>query len=80
MRIVSVVTYILMGWLIIFAIKPMVLSLPALSIKLLFAGGIAYTIGCIFYALKKIKWMHCIWHLFVMAGSVLHFFSVYFSI
>ena len=80
MRILSAVTYVLMGWLVIFAFKPMVQALPKVSITLLLLGGAVYTIGCIFYALKKIKWMHSIWHIFVIFGSVLHFFSVFFSI
>ncbi len=80
MRVLSAVTYILMGWLVVFAFKPMAENLPRLSLVLLITGGVAYTVGCIFYALKKIKWMHSIWHIFVIFGSVLHFFSVYFSI
>ena len=69
-----------MGWLVVFAFKPMAEALPKLSLILLILGGVAYTVGCIFYALKKIKWMHSIWHIFVIFGSVFHFFSVYFSI
>lgn len=80
MRILSAITYVLMGWLVVFAFKPMVQNLNPLSLKLVLAGGVAYTVGCIFYALKKIKWMHCIWHIFVMFGSVFHFFAVYFSV
>ncbi|MBO5236936.1 MAG: hemolysin III family protein [Spirochaetaceae bacterium] len=80
MRVLSAITYILMGWLVVFAFKPMAEALPKLSLILLILGGVAYTVGCIFYALKKIKWMHSIWHIFVIFGSVLHFFSVYFSI
>ncbi|MEL3905924.1 MAG: hemolysin III family protein [Treponema sp.] len=79
-RILSVVTYIPMGWLIIFAVKPLKNQLPLLSFRFLMLGGIIYTAGCIFYAMKKIKWMHGVWHLFVIAGSVMHFFSLYFSI
>ena len=80
MRILSAITYVLMGWLVVFAFKPMMQNLNPLSLKLVLAGGVAYTVGCIFYALKKIKWMHCIWHIFVMFGSVFHFFAVYFSV
>ena len=80
MRILSAITYVLMGGLVVFAFKPMVQNLNPLSLKLVLAGGVAYTVGCIFYALKKIKWMHCIWHIFVMFGSVFHFFAVYFSV
>lgn len=80
MRLLSAITYILMGWLVVFAIKPMVQALNPLSLKLVIAGGVAYTAGCAFYAMKKIKWMHCVWHIFVIFGSVLHFFAVYFSV
>lgn len=80
MRLLSAITYVLMGWMVVFAAKPMVQALNPLSLKFLIAGGVAYTVGCIFYALKKIKWMHCVWHIFVIFGSVFHFFAVYFSI
>lgn len=79
-RILSVVTYIPMGWLIIFAARPLKAHLSNLSFKFLILGGIIYTVGCIFYAMKKIKWTHGIWHLFVMGGSIMHFFSLYFSL
>ncbi|MEL3909099.1 MAG: hemolysin III family protein [Treponemataceae bacterium] len=77
-RRITTIMYIVMGWLIIFATKEIKVLLQATSFRLLLAGGIVYTIGCIFYAMKKIKWMHSIWHLFVLAGSILHFFSLYF--
>ena len=80
LRAASVITYILMGWLVVFAFKPMYRVLPPVSIVFLISGGLAYTAGTVFYAMKNRKWMHSVWHLFVMAGSVLHFFSVYFSI
>ena len=76
-RAVTTAMYIIMGWLIIFATGKIKSMMPPLSFTLLLCGGIAYTIGCIFYAIKKIKWMHSIWHLFVLGGSVLHFFSIY---
>ncbi len=79
-RAMSVLTYIPMGWLIVFAIRPLKAQLPTLSFKFLLFGGIAYTVGFIFYAMKKIKWSHGIWHLFVLAGSILHFFSLFFSL
>lgn len=78
MRALSVITYILMGWLVIFAIKPMVQIVPPFSLKLLVWGGVAYTVGCVFYAMKKVRWTHSIWHVFVMLGSILHFFSIYY--
>lgn len=77
LKILSVILYIIMGWLIILASKELRQHLSDTCFTLLIAGGVAYTVGCLFYALKKIKWMHSLWHLFVIAGSVLHFFAVY---
>lgn len=79
-KIVSTVAYILMGWLVIFAIKPLVQTLPVNGIAWLFAGGIAYTLGTIFYAWKKLPFNHAIWHLFVLAGSTCHFMAVLFYV
>ncbi|MGP1593925.1 MAG: PAQR family membrane homeostasis protein TrhA [Treponema sp.] len=79
-RILSVITYIPMGWLILFAVKPLKEQLPLVSFRFLVIGGVVYTVGCIFYAAKKIKWMHSIWHLFVIGGTVMHFFSLFFSL
>lgn len=72
----SVVCYILMGWVIIIAIKPMLQTLPSASLVYLLTGGVLYTVGIIFYALKKVKWFHSVWHLFTVAGSIFHYFSV----
>ncbi len=77
LRFLSVIMYILMGWLIIFAINPMKTALSQDSLVFLVSGGAAYTVGVIFYALKKVRYAHCIWHLFVLAGSILHFFSLF---
>lgn len=76
----SVVCYVLMGWVIIIAIKPMLNTLPSLSLLFLLIGGILYTVGIIFYAIKKVKWFHSVWHLFTVAGSVFHYFSVMLAI
>ncbi len=73
----SMVCYIVMGWLIILAIGPMTRALgfmPAMLYLLL--GGIAYTLGIIFYAMKNVPYMHGIWHLFVLAGSILHYLCI----
>lgn len=80
MRNVSVATYIIMGWLIVFAFNPIVVKLPRISLAMLISGGVAYTVGCIFYFMKKYRWTHSIFHVFVIFGSVLHFFSIYYSI
>lgn len=68
--------YLFMGWLFIIAIGPMIRNLSGTSLLFLFLGGIAYSLGVIFYSLRKVKYAHGIWHLFVLAGSILHFFSV----
>ena len=61
----------------VFAMKPLIDNLHCNGIILLFAGGAAYTLGAILYALgKKHKYFHSIWHFFVLAGSILHFFSI----
>lgn len=77
---VSVITYIFMGWIIIFAIKPLINTLPAAGFGLLVAGGLAYTVGVIFYAWKRLPFSHGIWHLFVLGGSICHFFAVIFHV
>lgn len=74
---ISVVAYIVMGWIVIIALKPLIDNYDADAMWYLFGGGAFYTIGVVFYSLKNIKWMHCIWHLFTIAGSVLHFFYVF---
>ena len=79
-RKVSTFCYIVMGWGIIFAIKPLKDGMPKISLIMLVVGGVLYSLGCIFYVIKKVKYFHSIWHLFVVGGSVLHWFSVFFAI
>lgn len=73
---VSVLIYLIMGWLVVFKVPDLVAALPTGGLILLVAGGLAYSIGTIFYLLKKVRYMHSIWHLFVLAGSILQFFSI----
>lgn len=73
---VSAVIYLAMGWLAIFAIKPIMANLAAPGVWLLIGGGLAYTLGTVFYVLKRVRYMHMVWHLWVLAGSVLHFLAV----
>jgi hemolysin III len=70
---ISLMFYLVMGWCIVIAIKPLIGALAINGLILLFIGGACYTVGCIFYVIKKVHYMHSIWHLFVLAGSVLHF-------
>jgi hemolysin III len=73
--------YLLMGWLIILAIKPLVISFPSHALAWLFVGGIFYTLGFIFFALdRKYHYFHAIWHLFVLAGSFAHFYLISFYV
>ncbi len=77
----SMICYLAMGWIIIFFIKQTYEVLGAGGVIFLVSGGIAYTIGSILYGLgKKRKWMHSIFHLFIVAGSVLHFFAIIFYV
>lgn len=76
----SVVCYIIMGWVIIFAIKPLIYSTSPFFLTFLVIGGVCYTLGVIFYAVKKVKYFHSIWHLFTVAGSAFHFFAILFEI
>jgi len=73
---VSMVCYIAMGWAIVFTIRTIIENVALPGVILLIAGGIVYTIGIIFYALKKYRYMHSVWHLFVLAGSVCHYLSI----
>ncbi|MEZ7173167.1 hemolysin III family protein [Sporosarcina sp. OR05] len=75
-EVVSLLFYIVMGWLIIFAIKPLYMLLPTEGLILLVAGGVLYTFGSVFYAWRKIPYNHAIWHVFVLAGSTAMYFSV----
>ena len=75
-HVLSVVSYILMGWFCVIVFKDMMVSIPLGGIIWLALGGFFYTIGVIFYALQKIPYMHVVWHFFVMAGSICHFFAV----
>jgi hemolysin III len=76
-KILSVVIYLIMGWIAIVAVRPLARALPGAGMVLLVAGGLFYTIGVVFYALdKKFVYSHGIWHLFVLAGSVCHYFTI----
>ena len=73
----SLSLYLGMGWLVIIAIQPMLQHVATGGLLLLLAGGLSYSIGVIFYAWKRLYLHHAIWHMFVLGGSVLHFFAVY---
>jgi hemolysin III len=73
---ITIVLYVIMGWLAIVAIKPILVLVPVPGILLIFAGGIAYTTGLAFFAAQRLRYNHFIWHLFVIAGTTCHFFAV----
>ncbi|MCL7928647.1 PAQR family membrane homeostasis protein TrhA [Halomonas llamarensis] len=75
--VLRVVIYLLMGWMIVLASDEMAASLSSTGIVLLAAGGVFYTLGVIFYAVRAIPFNHAIWHLFVIAGSACHYFAIY---
>ncbi len=77
---VSTFMYVFMGWIIIFAIEPLIHNLSAEGLFWLVAGGISYTFGAVLYSINKIKFNHALFHLFVLIGSICHFVSVYFYV
>jgi hemolysin III len=76
LKFVSLVAYLVMGWLIAVAFKPLLAALPLGGIVWLVAGGLCNTLGVVFYVGKRIPLNHAIWHVFVLAGSVCHFFAM----
>ena len=73
----STIVYVVMGWLVLIAAKPLWDSLPTAGLLWLLAGGIAYTGGVFFYVRKDLRYSHLVWHLFVLAGTVCHFVAVW---
>ncbi|WP_339753188.1 hemolysin III family protein [uncultured Winogradskyella sp.] len=76
----STLLYLVMGWLIIFDFSNLSIALGSNGILWLFAGGLSYTVGIVFYALQKVPYFHVIWHLFVLGGAVCHFFMIFFHV
>ncbi len=76
MRYISTSAYVLMGWVALAAIVPLVRSLSGLGTMWLALGGALYTIGCVFYLWKSLPYAHMVWHLFVLAGTICHFFCI----
>lgn len=72
----STLLYVVMGWAALFAIKPIYDAVSLTTFLLLIGGGMCYTLGTVFFVKDKIRYFHSIWHLFVLGGSVLHFFAV----
>ncbi len=76
----STVLYLVMGWLIVFDFSTLADRMENNGLLLLFAGGLFYTVGIVFYAIEKIPYNHVIWHFFVLGGAICHFFMVYFFV
>jgi hemolysin III len=80
LKIFRVVTYVIMGWLVVFAGKTLIARLQTGGIILLASGGAIYTLGVFFYIRDHIRFNHAIWHLFVLGGSLCHFFAIYYYV
>ncbi len=76
-RFVSTMLYIVMGWIILFTLKPLIVSLPRPGLYWLVGGGLLYTAGTIFYLWRRLSISHAVWHAFVLAGTICHFFCVF---
>lgn len=79
-RTFSTAMYVLMGWVILFAIKPLVANLSTEGLLWLLAGGISYSIGAVLFSLDRVKFNHAIFHIFVLLGTFCHFYSIYFHV
>ena len=80
-RVLSLIIYALMGWIVLIAVKPLIAALGMVGFQWLAAGGVLYTVGIIFFAYdSRFRHWHGIWHLFVMAGSLLHFVAILFYV
>jgi hemolysin III len=79
-RVLGMTIYMGMGWVILVAFKPLLGALAPAGIGLLAAGGLLYTVGIVFYAWRSLRYHHTVWHLFVLAGSILHYFTVFFYV
>ena len=75
-KVISTLIYVAMGWLVILAIRPVIAALDDWTFGWLLAGGVAYTLGTVFYHRPSLRYSHAIWHLFVIAGSVCHYIAV----
>ncbi len=80
LAVLSAVVYLLQGWFIVFAVRPLVHAIGWHGVAWLAAGGLAYTLGIIFFALDRLRYFHAAWHIFVLAGSVAHYFAILFYV
>ncbi len=76
----SALVYLLQGWVIVFAIRPLYAAIGGHGLAWLVAGGVLYSLGIVFFALDRLRYFHAVWHLFVLAGSVAHYFAILFYV
>lgn len=76
----SLLLYLAMGWLAVFLVKPLVENLTITTLALIVSGGLSYTLGTIFYTRQHMRFAHTIWHIFVLAGTILHFIAIMFML
>lgn len=76
LRVLATALYVIMGWLVVVAARPLIAALDMPTLVLLVVGGVAYTAGLVFYGWRRLPYGHTVWHVFVLAGSALHFFAV----
>ena len=74
--VLSILMYLIMGWMVVVVLKPLGDQIHWEGLAWLVTGGLFYTLGIIFYSLKKVPFSHAVWHLFVLAGSIIHYFSI----
>lgn len=79
-RILMLIIYLIMGWMFLIAIVPMIKNMPIVSTVFLFIWAGCYSLGTVFYVWRTLKFWHWIWHIFVLAGSIMHFFSILYSL
>jgi len=79
-RLAQTLIYLAMGWLVVVAVKPLFTYVPRPGLLWLLAGGLCYTVGALFYLWKKLPYHHAVWHLFVLGGSVCHYFAILFYV
>jgi hemolysin III len=77
---VSLVLYLLMGWLVVIAVKPVMDAVSVRGLLWLVAGGLSYTLGVVFFLWHRLPFSHTIWHFFVLAGSIFHYFAIFFYV
>jgi hemolysin III len=80
LAVLSAVVYLLQGWFIVFAMRPLVHAIGWHGVAWLGAGGLAYTLGIVFFALDRLRYFHAAWHIFVLAGSIAHYFAILFYV